>query len=497
VSAAGRLDALDDRRPVIVGVGRHTQRTHEGAEVLEPAAVLAAAARAALDDAAGGIGAVDSVRLVRCLSARTSRNAPLLVGALAGVRAREHVVVEGGGETPGAALARACADIAAGTHASVLVVAGEAWYSLTQAQRRGEALACTVQPDDTPAPAVHGALIEFVHPAEEALGIVRPIQEYPLFEQALRVHEGRSLAEHQDHLGRVVAGFSAAAQRNPYAWDRAVHTATAIASPDGGNRLVGFPYTKLMVSNEQVDMAAAMVVTSLAQARAWGVAPERLVFPLAAASGEAPLISERLDLHDSVLAREVGASIDARSPRPCADAAHVDLYSCFPSAVQIQARELGIADGRPLSLTGGMRFSGGPWCGYASQGFAAVVEAVRADPGSLGLVSANGGAISKLVVTLLSTEPTGAFSSASAQAAIDAHPRRAVDAAYDGPATVEAWTVLHGRGGVAERAVLACRTPDGARTWAVVDDPHVAGGLTAVELAGTTVHRGHDGTARL
>lgn len=497
MSRTVRPDAVDERRPVIVGVGRHTQRTHEGAEVLEPAAVLALAARAALDDAAAGIGAVDSVRLVRSLSARPYRNAPLLVASLAGVRAGEHVVVDGGGETPGAALARACADITAGTHASVLVVAGEAWYSLTRAQRGGASLPLTVQPDDTPPPVVHGALIEFVHPAEEALGIVRPIQEYPLFEQALRVHEGRSLAGHQAHLGRVVEQFSEAARRNPYAWDRSVHTAFEIASSGGGNRFVGFPYTKLMVSNEQVDMAAAMVVTSFGRARAWGVAPDKMVFPLAAASGEAPLISERLELHDSVLAREVGASIDARSPRPCADAAHVDLYSCFPSAVQVQARELGLVDDRPLSLTGGMRFSGGPWCGYAQQGFAAVVDAVRRDPGSLGLVSANGGAISKLVVTLVSTEPNGSFSYDSAQAAIDTHPRRTVDASYEGPATVEAWTVLHGRGGVPERAVLACRTPDDARTWAVVDDPQIAAGLTAVELAGSTLHRGGDGRATL
>jgi len=497
VSDESRLDALDDRRPVLVGVGRHTQRTHEGAEVLEPAAVLALAARAALDDAARGIGAVDSVRLVRCLSARPYRNAPLLVAAQAGVRAAEHVVVEGGGETPGAALARACADIAAGTLSSVLIVAGEAWYSLTRAQRGGAALPLTVQADDTPPPAVHGSLIEFVHPAEEALGIIRPIQEYPLFEQALRVHEGRTLAEHQQHLGHLVAQFSEAAQRNPYAWDRSAHTAGEIASPDGGNRFVGFPYTKLMVSNEQVDMAAAMLVTSLGQARAWGVPPEKLVFPLAAASGEAPLISERLELHDSVLAHEVGASIDARAARPCSEAAHIDLYSCFPSAVQVQARGLRLAAERPLSLTGGMRFSGGPWCGYASQGFAAVVEAVRQDPGSLGLVSANGGAISKLAVTQLSTEPTASFSYASAQAAIDAHPRRPVDVTYDGPAAVEAWTVLHGRGGVPERAVFACRTPGAARTWAVIDDPASVAGLAGTELAGVTVHRSATGVATL
>jgi acetyl-CoA C-acetyltransferase len=488
--------ATNDRRPVIVGVGQHTQRTNEGAEELEPAELLGLAARAALDDSGAHLTAVTSIRLVRSLSARGYINAPLAIAQAAGVSAHEHVVVDGGGETPGAALARACADIAAGTHDAVLLVAGEAWWSATRAQRSGTTPALTAQPASTVAPVVHGSLIEFVHPAEEALGIVRPIQQYPLFEQARRVHEGRSLAEHQAYLGAFVARFSEAARANPYAWDHTPYTADEIATPSRANRLVGFPYTKLMVSNEQVDMASAMLVTSVAQARRWGVAPEQLVYPLAAASGEAPRISERLELHDSVLARCVGAGVDAVSSRPCAAAAHVDLYSCFPSAVQVQAHELGLADGRALTLTGGMRFSGGPWCGYAMHGFAAVVDAVRRDRGSLGLVSANGGAITKLVVTLLSTEPTPAFAYQSVQPAIDATPRRVLDAAYAGEATIEAWTVMHGAGGIAESAVLACRTPADARAWAVVRDPDLAATMTTDDLAGAPVHLAGDGTAR-
>ncbi len=255
------IDHLDRRRPVIIGVGQHTQRTAAGAEVLEPAALLARAARVAIDDTGARIDAVDSVRLIRSVSARAYRNAPALIATFAGLRAREHVVVEGGGETPGAALVRACDDIATGARRSVLLVAGEAWYSATQAQRRGASLEVTTQSEDTPPPDVHGALIEFVHPAEEALGITRPIHQYPLFEQALRAHLGHSIAQHQAHLGALMARFSEVAVANPDAWDRTAHTADQIATPSPTNRFVGSPYTKLMVSNEQVDMAAAMART--------------------------------------------------------------------------------------------------------------------------------------------------------------------------------------------------------------------------------------------
>lgn len=491
------MRSISPRRPVIVGVGQHTQRTNIGEPELEPAELLASAARATLADAGVAPGRVGSVRLVRSLTAAVYRNAPLLVGGLAGVDADEHVVVQGGGETPGAALAAACDAITAGEHDSILIVAGEAWFAHTRARRAGTTVAHTAQPADTPPPTEVGSLIEFVHPVERTLGVERPIQQYPLFEQALRAHLGADLASHQQHLGRFVERFSLAAQANPYAWDRAPHTADEIATPSATNRMVGFPYTKLMVSNEQVDMAAAVLVTSAEWADAHRVTRDRWVFPLAAASGEAPAISQRWSLHDSVLAESVGSVVESLSGRRCADAAYVDLYSCFPSAVQIQARALGVDGEHPLSLTGGMRFSGGPWCGYSMHGFAATVAALRDDPGALGLVSANGGAITKLVVTLLSTEPSDRFRYASAQHVIDSTPRREVAEGFAGTATVESATVMHGRGGVVENGIVTALLPDGRRAWGIVRDPSQAALMTEEDVIGASVDLDAAGTAVL
>jgi acetyl-CoA C-acetyltransferase len=392
-------------------------------------------------------------------------------------------------------LARACQDIEANTHDAVLLVAGEAWYSRTRAQRAGQALELTQQDAATPPPTEHGSLIEFVHPVERSLGIVRPIQEYPLFEQALRVQFGHTPAEHQLHLGRFAERLSVAAQANPYAWDRGGHTAIEIATATPTNRYVGSPYTKLMVSNEQVDMAAALIVMSAERATALGIARDRWVFPLAASSGESRAISERLELYDSVLAREVAKSVASVAGRRCDEAAHVDLYSCFPSAVQIQARELGLDPYATLSLTGGMRFGGGPWCGYSMHGFAAMIDALRDDAGSLGLVSANGGAITKLVVTLLSTTPSPRFAYESAQPAIDAAPRRTLAERYEGPATIESYTVMHGSGGHVDNAIVAARTPDDRRAWGVVRDADAAAYMVDHDMVGRRVTIASDGAA--
>ena len=44
--------------------------------------------------------------------------------------------------------------------------------------------------------------------------------------------------------------------------------------------------------------------------------------------------------------------------------AHVDLYSCFPSAVEVAAAEIGLGLDRQLTVTGGLSFAGGPWNNY-------------------------------------------------------------------------------------------------------------------------------------
>ena len=49
------------------------------------------------------------------------------------------------------------------------------------------------------------------------------------------------------------------------------------------------------------------------------------------------------------------------------DLEHFDIYSCFPSAVQIAMKEIGIKDDdpRPLTVTGGLPFFGGPGNNYS------------------------------------------------------------------------------------------------------------------------------------
>src|SRR3546814_13567938 len=81
---------------------------------------------------------------------------------------------------------------------------------------------------------------------------------------------------------------------------------------------------------------------------------------------------------------------------------------------------------------------------------AAMVETLRADPGTTGLVWANGGYLTKHAFGIYSTEPpAGGFRHAHPQDEIDVLPSREVVAAHAGEATIQTWTVMPGKDGQA------------------------------------------------
>lgn len=490
--------ALDARTPVIVGVAQLSQ--HEDAQhAREPVDLMADAARtAALDCGRPALlDAVGSVRVVNLLSWRY-RDPAALVASQLGLDGVETVYTEGGGQIVGTLIARTASDIVDGTVDVALLTGAEAWRTRTSYRRAGGPLPWTEQPDGTAPDRVIGAPLDMWHPAEVERGITAPVQVYPMLESALRAAAGRGVAEHSQFLGELWARFSAVAVRNPDAWDRTPHTAAEIATPSRANRMVGFPYTKLLCSNEQVDQAAAVLMCSVERAEALGIARDRWVFPHAVSEAHTSTVSERPDLATSPLVRAVGDALWKLTGVGPDDVAHIDLYSCFPSAVEVQCAELGIDLGRELTVTGGMRFAGGPWNNYPMHAVATMTNVLRGDPGALGLVSANGGYVTKLALCLLSSEPAReGFRSVSAQDDVDAAPRCEVETKPEGRATVQASTVMHDRTGEATGGILACMLPDGRRAWGTVADAATLRSMETEETVGRSAVLQPDGTAAL
>ena len=130
-------------------------------------------------------------------------------------------------------------------------------------------------------PAPRDADVPMSGPAEERIGLDRPSSVYPLFEQALRIAAGETIDEHARRIGELWAQFSAIAAGNPNAWSRNALTADEILEPGPANRMISWPYTKLLNSNNMVNQAAAIILASAEAATRLQIPTERWIFPYA------------------------------------------------------------------------------------------------------------------------------------------------------------------------------------------------------------------------
>lgn len=486
--------------PVVAGVGQIAQRARPE-EALEPVELMAEAARRAEADAGARrslLRAVELVAVVNIISWRHPDPGSVLADRLGlqGVRTLQTTI---GGNAPQLLLNELGVEIAAGRLRAALVAGAEAMHT----RRRLPRPYPWVEPSGEPAP-----LLGDDRPAstadEAAHQAAIPTQVYPLFETALRAAADRGMEEHQRRVSELWARFAAVAVGQPEAWSRTAYSAEDIATPGPANRMVTFPYTKRMCANMDVDQAAALLVCSPETAREAGVPEDRLVFLHAGAdAADHHFMTERWSLADSPAIRAVGGAALAACGLTVDDVARFDLYSCFPSAVEVAMGALGLGgaeagDERPLTLTGGLSFFGGPGSNYVTHSVGAMVEACRRDPGSYGMVTGVGWYLTKHSAGLYSTRaPERGFTRvdpAATKAAVDRTPRRAPAGPYAGPATVEATAVSFDREGAPTLAVLTTLTPDGRRALANATEPAVLASMTAEEWAGRAVRLRTDGT---
>jgi acetyl-CoA C-acetyltransferase len=255
----------------------------------------------------------------------------------------------------------------------------------------------------------------------------------------------------------------------------------------------------LMNSNSRVDMGAALLLTHEEMARRLGVPREKWIYPHAATDAHDHLfVSERDELHRSPAIRLAGRRALALAGVEAKEVAHRDLYSCFPSAVQVSARELELDFERPLTVTGGLTFGGGPMNNYVMHGIARMAEVLRGDPGVRGLVTGNGGYLTKHAFCVYSSEPPARpFAHEDLQAQVDALPKRGVAVEHDGAVTIEGYSVMYGPDGAPGIGHAAVRLPDGRRAWGNVSDRDAAAAMTRAEFCGRPARLARDGVLRV
>jgi acetyl-CoA C-acetyltransferase len=459
----------DDRAPVLVGVGQWSERCPHPAAAASPVAILEAVARRAADDAGPGrrlLAALDTLAVVSVTSWPMKNPARLLAEALELQPAREWLSTIGG-NSPQLLLNRLAREIAAGRADAALVVGCDTFGSVLRARKAGLGLAwptgglgdATVIGDWTPP----------LNDTEKRHGLVAPALVYPLFENAWRARRGWSLAEHRRCLGALLAPMTEIAARNPFAWLPRRRSAEEIATPGPENRLTAFPYTKYMNAILEVDQGAAVILTSRGRARALGIPDARMVFWWGGGDvREEPwFVSERPELARSPgIARAAGAAL-AEAAVAIGEIEHLDLYSCFPCAVELARDALGIADDdpRPPTLTGGLPYAGGPGNACTLHATAAAVERLRAEPAAKALVTGVGWFLSKHAASVYASapRPEGAPPIGSVAPAAPTLAPVALAETAEGAARVETYTVVYGRDGAPTRGFVIGRLEDGRR----------------------------------
>ncbi len=491
---------VDPTTPVLIGHGQvnHRDEIDPDNRSVEPLDLMVAAARQTAD--ARVLEAVDSIRVVNILSAQY-RDPGLLVGQRIGATIFSTLYSPIGGNVPQSMVNQACLDIQSGRARLVLLTGAETWRTRRGLRAKGSKLTWTAQDESVPMAEVAGDDVPMAGDAEIRIGLDRPAYVYPLFEQALRIANDEPVADHAKRIGELWARFNAVAVDNPHAWIREPTSAEDITRPGPRNRMISSPYTKLMNSNNMVDQGAALLLTSVEQATRLGIPAERWVYPQAGTDAhDTSAIAERDELHRSAAIRIAGARVLELAGLRLDDLDYVDLYSCFPSAVQVAAAELGLPvddPARPLTITGGLTFAGGPWSNYVMHSIATLAELLVANPGRRGLITANGGYLTKHSFGVYGTEPPAEFRWEDTQPAVDREPTRDGLVEWEGVGTVEAWTTPFDRDGQPERVFLAVRTPDGSRALAQIADSAAAEVTVSEDIGGAKVAVAADGSATL
>ena len=411
----------DQHIPVLVGVGQTTEhpQPNNGASPLE---LMVRAATAAIDDAGlskqkkhittvAATGLTVDADMVKTPFKKAYSNLAHSVGVRLGLKDFATVYAATGGNTPQFLVNHYAGEILQGKEQTVLLTGGEAldtmfkrfspFYKLLFAWNdwREKTSASYVSLGDDSAGNTK---------TEGAYKMNLPAHVYPIFENALAKHYDRSPNDHRLAIGEMFSRFTSVAAANPYAWFQTERSAEELITEAPHNRMIAFPYTKYLNSIIKVNQAAAVILTSVANAKKMGVSSDRWVYVSGFADqNDHWYVSQRENYHSSPAIRTAGQRALAMAGVGIDDLAYFDIYSCFPSSVQIACDELGIQhnDSRGLTVTGGLPYFGGPGNNYTMHAIAEMVGRLRNDKGAQGLVNANGWYLTKHAIGIYSSAP--------------------------------------------------------------------------------------------
>lgn len=483
---------MDPRTPVIIGSAQHIwSRGHQPAP--EPLDGWEEACRLAAADAGIStteLSGADFITLADSMSwiydDAIARFCDRLSASPRGVWYSEPSGVSGH-----KMMAKAVDAIRNGGAELALISGGESLATRRYFARRGETPAWS-----HPAPADRPLRVDLEadqHPGEAAIGLfegVGAVCTFAMRELARRAHLGIAPDVYRAQIGDLLSGLTRVAADNPNAWFPVARTSNYLITPRADNRMIAYPYTKNMVSIIDVDMYGALIVASTAKADALGIPHDRRIYPWAFCAADDPIdTGVRPNLWKSEAIVAASGAVLRAAGKAIEEIAHIDVYSCFGAAVNFARDALNIPDrpGDRMTVTGGLPYAGGPASSYVITSLVRMVERLRSDPGSFGLISGLGMMMSNHGYSLYSAEPpqhVAAIDEAGVQTELRRVPLLPITDRYAGPAKVATYTVMHDREGAISHGAAICDLPDGSRAYARILDKGLLQEGESTELIG-------------
>lgn len=472
---------MEDSTPVLIGAGQFTEQGVAPEHAQSPMGIAAQAAKAALLDAgaAKNLAAhIDTIAVIRIFpdSYKNPRvpnpfgraeNPPRAVARRIGANPERAIYGNVGGNTPQKMINEMAERITQGEVEVALLTGSEAINTAQLARRSGIELDWSEQDAGTLEDRGLGEPMSTQH--EQDHGIAAPIYAYPLFENAIRGNLGRSIDSHMLEMGKLFAPFTRVAANNPFSFYGTRRTPEELATVTAENRLISFPYPKWMNARDSVNQGAAVIMTSVGKARELGVDPSKWVF--LHGCGEASdkiMLTERVNYHTSPAMKLNSAKAFDMAGKSIDEMDFIDIYSCFPSAVEVACDALNLAtdDNRGLTVTGGLPFFGGPGNNYSMHAIATMMPMLRASPAKFGLVSTNGGRLTKHATGIYSATPTQGKWARENPASYQAEIESAISPSFteepSGRGKIETYTVACNREGPVSGIVVG-RLDNGTR----------------------------------
>ena len=480
-----------NNNPIIIGISQYTQRKGTP-QPLDPLSLIAKVSKQALIDTSVGTikDSIDSVYMVNIRS-WSYKDAPAELSNLLGLKPINKVYLPDGGDTPQMLVNRAAKAIATGESQAILIAGGEATYSSRNARNGRISLNW---PKYKKASYMEGEIWDGINKFSNLYGIVFPPCCYALFETALRAASGRTIQEHKNYMGKLMKKFSDIASQNPNAWNQQIYEEEQITTPSKDNRYINYPYTKLMCSNMFIDQAAALIMTSEIEAEKLGIERKKWVYLRGSADFKnVHNLSQRPKIYNSPAAREGAKYALRQAGLSLQDIDAFDIYSCFPSIVEIIMEEIGIKpdDNRNLTITGGLPYFGGPWSNYSLHAIVTSIEQIREDPSKNIMVIANGGYNSKQSFGIYSSKPPKLsweeidVTESQNKILEEKLPEPIIEAS--GKITIDAYTILYERSGNPNRGIALGTLENGRRTYTfIINTPEILKKLEREDIVGKT-----------